>query len=166
MTEPTPRAGKPGKADGFTARGGIWVLVQFGWMIAIGVAGGWFHGEQREVWAVWLGTTLVWVGGWVGTLGAVHLGKNRTAYPKPRGDGELVVTGVYGWMRHPLYTSLILLAAGWSMGRWNWLAGVLTVGFACFLDAKARREETWLERVYPDYGEYRRRVSRFIPGIY
>jgi protein-S-isoprenylcysteine O-methyltransferase Ste14 len=65
-----------------------------------------------------------------------------------------------------LYTSLILLGMGWSVGRWSGLAGISTVGMAWFLDAKARHEESWLQRIYPDYAEYRKRVCRFVPGIY
>ena len=37
---------------------------------------------------------------------------------------------------------------------------------AALLDAKARREETWLLERYDAYAEYRRRSKRFVPGIY
>lgn len=166
MPERARDADSPGSTNGFVERGGGWVVGQFAWMIAIGAGGWWWPGSRPGSWAIGLALALGGLGGWIGILGAVHLGRNRTAYPKPRTGGELVVTGVYGWMRHPLYTSLILLGWAWALGRWSELAGLSTLGLAWFLDAKARREERWLEREYPGYREYRGRVRRFVPGIY
>jgi len=166
MNKPVPGEGSNPGSSGFMDRGGAWVIGQFVWMSAIAASGGWYPGTRPGSWAIGVGLALAGMGGWIGILGALQLGKNRTAYPKPLAQGELIVTGIYGWVRHPLYTSLILLGSGWSLGRWSGLAGISTLGLALFLDAKARREEAWLERVYPRYGEYRRQVRRFVPGIY
>ena len=147
-------------------RGGAWVVGQIALMAAIGACGGWRPGTSPGSWAIGAGTALAGLGGWIGILGALHLGRNRTAYPKPLAQGDLIVTGIYGWIRHPLYTSLILLGSGWSLGRWSGLAGLSTLGLALLLDAKALREEAWLEQAYPRYGEYRAHVRRFVPGVY
>jgi len=34
------------------------------------------------------------------------------------------------------------------------------------LDIKSRQEEAWLLERFPEYADYRQRVSKFIPGIY
>ena len=44
-------------------------------------------------------------------------------------------------------------------------AGVAVAGML-FYDRKAREEERHLGERYPEYGPYRRRTHRFIPGIY
>lgn len=142
------------------------MLGQFAWMTATGVGGIWWPGSRPGGWVIGVGILLAGVGAWIGILGAWQLGKNRTAYPKPCVGGELVATGIYGWIRHPLYTSLILLSLGCAVEQWSGLAGMSTLGLAWFLDAKARREERWLERTYSGYGDYRKRVRRFVPGIY
>jgi protein-S-isoprenylcysteine O-methyltransferase Ste14 len=166
MNDPGHGTDASTNSGGFMERGGGWVLGQFVLMTAIVAVGGGYPGSGAQTWTAGLGVTLIGLGGVVGIMGALHLGKNRTAFPKPLKEGELIETGIYGWIRHPLYTSLILLGLGWSLSRWSALAGLATLGLAGFLDAKARREELWLERVYPGYGQYRKRVRRFVPGLY
>jgi protein-S-isoprenylcysteine O-methyltransferase Ste14 len=166
MSEPAQGIDACRKRTGFRERGGGWVLGQFVLMTLIVAAGGVYPGSGTRTWTFGVALALMGLGGVVGILGALHLGKNRTAFPKPLKEGELIETGIYGWIRHPLYSSLILLGLGWSLNRWSAWAGLATLGLACFLDAKARREELWLEQVYPGYGQYRKRVRRFIPGLY
>jgi len=50
--------------------------------------------------------------------------------------------------------------------RSSWPALVASLALAIFFDAKARREERWLRRRFPEYTRYEQRVRRFIPGIY
>ena len=47
-------------------------------------------------------------------LGFRHLGTNLSRWPQPHGTNELITHGIYRRLRHPLYLSLILLAAGWA----------------------------------------------------
>lgn len=91
---------------------------------------------------------------------------NRTIFPKPKQGSRLIQAGIYRWVRHPLYTSLMLLSAGWGL-LWCSSLALLTTGvLALFLNAKAVREEGWLREQFTDYADYERRVRRFIPGIY
>lgn len=109
---------------------------------------------------------LLVTGAAVGIAGFQRLGASRTAYPRPLADGRLVTDGIYGWVRHPLYLSLILLSAGWS-GWWqSAAAGVTAVALLALLDAKSRVEERWLRECYPEYAAYARRVRRLVPTIY
>ncbi len=98
--------------------------------------------------------------------GLVDLGQSLTPLPHPRADGQLVQTGSYGWVRHPLYSGIILAALGIAIGRLSLshLVGALTL--LLFFDLKARREELWLSEKYPDYGDYRQRVKKLIPWLY
>ena len=47
--------------------------------------------------------------------GLMDLGGNLTPVPHPRDDAQLVETGVYALVRHPLYGGLIATAVGWSL---------------------------------------------------
>ena len=98
--------------------------------------------------------------------GLIDLGKNLTPLPYPREDGELVKTGIYGIVRHPLYSGLIFAALGWTMFKFSLSHLIATAILLIFFDIKARREETWLSEKYPDYSEYRKQVKKLIPGIY
>ena len=94
------------------------------------------------------------------------LGTKLDSVSQPAAQAELVQHGVYGLIRHPLYTAVFCAAAGWSLIRGSWLALAASLALAVFFDAKARREERWLRQQFPDYNHYARRVRRFIPWIY
>src|SRR5210317_476582 len=72
---------------------------------------------------------------------------------------RLVRGGIYGIVRHPLYTSVILLSFAWALW-WCSLPGVaLALVTTVFLDAKARREEDRLCLRFLDYQAYAKRVK-------
>ena len=98
--------------------------------------------------------------------GLIDLGKNLTPLPYPIANGELVQTGIYSIVRHPLYSGLIFAALGWTLWQMSISHLIATAILLIFFDIKANREETWLTEKYPDYSEYRQRVKKLIPGIY
>ena len=98
--------------------------------------------------------------------GLIDLGKNLTPLPYPREDGELVQTGIYGMVRHPLYSGLISVALGWALFQMSISHLIATAILLIFFDLKSSREERWLSEKYPDYSEYSQRVKKLIPGIY
>lgn len=100
------------------------------------------------------------------TKGLWDLGQNLTPLPYPKPDGELVQTGIYRFVRHPLYSGLIFAALAWTLfaGSLSHLFGTIFLGI--ILDVKSRREEVWLKEKYPDYTSYQQQVKKFIPGIY
>ncbi len=99
-------------------------------------------------------------------VSALHLGRNLTVFPRPKADGALTQTGVYGIVRHPMYGGVLLSALGWSLLRASLPGVVLSLLLGLFFDRKARREEVWLVEKYPEYTEYRTRVRKLIPWVY
>ena len=150
----------------FSERGGWWVAGQMCLMLAVGVLGWIFHPGNTPLAFLWGGAFLLILGAVVGVAGAGALGRNLTSYPQPPPEARLVQSGVYARMRHPLYTSVLALAFGWSLVRISWPAFAASLALALFLDAKARREERWLRSRFPEYDAYARRVKRFIPRVY
>jgi protein-S-isoprenylcysteine O-methyltransferase Ste14 len=98
--------------------------------------------------------------------GLLDLGKSLTPLPYPRDDGQLVQSGVYGWVRHPIYGGLILGILGWAIAHASLSHLAAALLFWVFFDAKSAREETWLLEKYPDYADYRQRVKKLLPWIY
>lgn len=96
--------------------------------------------------------------------GGLFLGRALTPSPLPNGAG-LAARGLYSWVRHPMYTSLVLLAAGVAASEGAVLPWVITVLLAAFFEFKTRAEEAYLLRVYPGYAEYAARTGKFLPGI-
>ncbi|MGB8646713.1 MAG: isoprenylcysteine carboxylmethyltransferase family protein [Anaerolineae bacterium] len=118
------------------------------------------------LWLRGLGLLILLMGGLIGTLGLVRLGRNLSPFPKPIDGGQLVQTGIYGWVRHPIYSGLIFSAFGWSLLTNTLLGLALVVVLFIFFDLKSRREERWLAETYPDYTEYKQHVKKLIPGVY
>lgn len=151
---------------GFVERGGWWVLGQSVLMPLVVALGPLTPGDWRWPESRFLAWALCAVGASFGVGGAWVLGRNRTIFPHPNEGSQLVRHGVYRFVRHPLYASLMWLSAGWSLAWESWptlLAGlVLTV----FLIFKSQREERWLRAHFPEYTDYARYVRRFIPWLY
>ena len=96
---------------------------------------------------------------------AVRLGPGLTASPLPSAAAQLRTTGVYGCVRHPIYTGMIaaIIAVAVVQGR-----DLAFVGAAIFLLGfclKARVEERFLEAALPDYGDYRKLVRMLVPFV-
>lgn len=98
--------------------------------------------------------------------GLQDLGDNLTPLPYPKDNGQLVRSGVYSLVRHPLYSSLVFAGLGWAIFQLSLSHLIATVILLIFLDIKARREETWLTQKYPEYTDYQQRVKKLIPGLY
>jgi protein-S-isoprenylcysteine O-methyltransferase Ste14 len=79
----------------------------------------------------------------------------------------LVTTGVYRWIRHPLYSSLLFLAWGIFFKAPSWLGGLLALGATLFLVATARVEEAENIRFFgSSYREYVKQTKMFIPYLF
>ncbi len=153
----------------FRARGGMWVLAQLLVLAALvltPIKTGGVRAPSLDHPLQVAGLLAVLAGGALGLVGALTLGRALTPFPRPAAGASLKQRGVYGWVRHPIYAGVLLAALGWS-GWWLSAAGVFaTLAAAVFFDRKATREEAWLSAQYPAYRAYRKRVSKFIPGVY
>lgn len=86
--------------------------------------------------------------------------------PEVLEHAELVTTGPFRWMRHPMYSGLALFLLPcvftpfhvWQFPLWLVLLGVLV--------AKAGLEERLLAEQFPGYADYRRRTKRFVPFLF
>jgi len=98
--------------------------------------------------------------------GGARLGRGLTPLPFPKDGADLVQTGPYALVRHPMYSGGLVLAFGWALFVQGWLTLAYVIVLFVFLDAKSRREERWLAEKFPAYGAYQRRVRKLIPFVY
>jgi protein-S-isoprenylcysteine O-methyltransferase Ste14 len=94
----------------------------------------------------------------------VHLGGNWSGIVTIKHDHELIASGPYAIVRHPIYTGLLVAFIGSAMARGEW-RGVLAVLIAWVaLWRKLRLEERWMgERFGQQYEAYCRRVPALLP---
>ncbi|MEZ4647831.1 MAG: isoprenylcysteine carboxylmethyltransferase family protein [Candidatus Eisenbacteria bacterium] len=101
-----------------------------------------------------LGMTGVFLGIGIAFRAFRDLGASFRVSPEPKGDAVLVRHGIYGVLRHPMYTSAVIASAGMLWIRPSprvLLASALVVVFYLI---KAKYEEGRLRRRYPNYTEH------------
>ncbi len=122
-------------------------------------------------WGVW---TWSWAAAGVmfagAMLGAWTLWFNRPGNfdirPQVKPSAKLILTGPYRYLRHPMYSMVLLGSAGLVLfhpALWLWLA--LAALFAV-LYVKAMLEERSLGAKFPEYANYAKRVRRFVPYVF
>lgn len=115
-------------------------------------------------WQFWVGAMAVAIGLLFTVWGRVHLGTNWSGIVTLKQGHELVTSGPYAIVRHPIYTGLLLALVGSAMARAEW-RGVIAVLLAlAALWRKLRFEERWMrERFDGQYEAYARRVPALVP---
>ncbi len=114
-----------------------------------------------STWIRGLGACLLLVGLLVFAWGIRSLGRNLTPGTEPLPGAELVTTGPYSRVRHPIYTGMVLALTGYTLLWSNWTLALL-FGFISwkYFEAKAGVEENWLVERFPGYKSYMRQVPR------
>ena len=143
------------------------VAVMLVWLPSVPVS--WLNGRFIP-WAEWE----FWVG--AGLTAAVliftvwarrHLGRNWSGVVTVKQDHELVESGPYSMVRHPIYTGLLLAFVGSALARGEW-RGVLAVLLALWAFwRKWRLEERWMREQFGEqYAAYSRRVCAVVPFLF
>ena len=116
-------------------------------------------------WLRSLGNVMLWTGILLSAAAAwsLHRANALTPLPVPRDEATLQTTGLYGLVRHPVYTCLMLWAAGVALATASGLHVMLCTLLWTFFAAKARHEERMLQEKFPGYAGYAARTPRFFP---
>jgi protein-S-isoprenylcysteine O-methyltransferase Ste14 len=105
------------------------------------------------------------VGLLVAVAAALNLGNALTPLPSPREGGALQTGGLYRYVRHPLYTGVLVWGTGFVLafpGPWRLL---LFAMLCVFFSKKARYEEALLRERFAEYAHYTERTPRFFPRL-
>jgi protein-S-isoprenylcysteine O-methyltransferase Ste14 len=144
----------------------FYVIAQFALIIAFGAAV--FVGPQ----AVAVPDALRWGGLAICVMGIAiiaaalqAMGRVMQVSPEPKGDGHLVTRGIYGRLRHPMYTGMTWIAIGLAMRQPTLPVAIAGVLLVALLLVKSRYEERLLAARYPDYAAYRARTWGVLPPL-
>lgn len=117
-------------------------------------------------WLPLCGALVVWAGVLFAIWARVILGRNWSAVVQVKQDHELVERGPYRWVRHPIYTGLLLafLGTALALGEWRGLLGTAIVTVSLWV--KLRLEERWMREQFGEaYVAYMQRVKALVPGL-
>lgn len=115
-----------------------------------------------------LGVASMVIGLWLFWRAHADLGRNWSLGLELRTDHRLVTTGVYRWMRHPMYTAILLLCLAQALVLPNAIAGpAYLAAFTLLCAIRIPREERMMtDRFAGDYERYSQRTPRLVPGIW
>ena len=150
--------------EGFSRRGGWWVVAQFALFALILLA----LTQNRSPATVLLviGWGLIAVAIVVGGSGLWMLRGKLTAMPAPVSGAVLLESGPYAIVRHPIYSGVILGFLGLALRGANPPAVLLALALIPFFYAKTSHEERLLTARFPEYRAYQERVRyRVVPWV-
>jgi len=114
----------------------------------------------------WIGVALLVLGLGFSIWARRRLGRNWSGTVTVKQDHELIRTGPYRFVRHPIYTGILLgfLGTALALGELRGLIAVALVVLAFLL--KIRLEEKWMIETFGDaYRRYRAEVKSLIPFV-
>lgn len=91
---------------------------------------------------------------------------NFSVFPEPVSEGSLIEHGPYRFVRHPMYSALIIAGTGAAVSHGTVLKFVFIICLILVLVAKIRREESLLSQRYLGYAAYSKKTHALIPGVY
>jgi protein-S-isoprenylcysteine O-methyltransferase Ste14 len=100
-------------------------------------------------------------------IGKQDTGRKEASLLEMEKTSTLITVGLYRYIRHPLYSSLLFLAWGIFFKSPSWLDALLVLLCTVFLIATARVEESENIRYFgSEYAEYMKRTKMFVPFLF
>ncbi len=96
-------------------------------------------------------------------IGATGLGRGLTATPLPNAHAQLRTGGPYRFVRHPIYTGLLLTMTSITVASGSAFRLLTFAVLVLLITVKARWEETRLTQRFEGYASYAARTPRFVP---
>lgn len=113
----------------------------------------------------WFASTAAALAAALAIVAYLSLGRSFRVRPEPLRDAAFVSTGIYRWIRHPMYTAVMALGLSMALHTRAW-PGLGTWCLLVFtLTAKSHFEDELWRRREPRAAEYQRRVGRFLPKL-
>lgn len=114
----------------------------------------------------WVAVAIVAAGLAFATWARIHLGRNWSGVVMVKTDHELIRSGPYGLVRHPIYTGLLVAVAGTAIARGEWRGPLGTLILLIALWRKLQNEERMMGETFGDqYAKYKAEVAALIPFV-
>jgi protein-S-isoprenylcysteine O-methyltransferase Ste14 len=119
-------------------------------------------------WLAWLGALVFAVALWIFWSAHRELGRNFSPTLVVREQHTLVTGGIYGYMRHPMYTAFWLWVIAQALLLQNWVVAIGgIVGWGILFFDRIGQEEAMMRETFGEqYDAFARRTKRLVPWIY
>jgi protein-S-isoprenylcysteine O-methyltransferase Ste14 len=124
------------------------------------------HGVHTDPWRAGLGLALFALGLVFAIWARLHLGRNWGTPMTQKDEPELVTSGPYHLVRHPIYSGILFASVGTAVAlSWWWLVAVALAGVYFIYSATV--EERYLTEEFPDdYPAYKRSTKMLVPFLF
>ena len=141
------------------------VIVLFAWPH---IPVSWLYRQfvPQGVWTFWLGATITAAGLLFAVWAREHLGRNWSRSVTIKQDHQLIVTGPYAVVRHPIYTGILTGFLGMTLAVAEIRGIIAFVLVSLVLWSKLRLEEQWMRTQFgAPYEAYSRRTAAVVPFV-
>lgn len=112
---------------------------------------------------IWIELTGIWIILWAVLVMRPH---RVTPLPDLPRNARLLTHGPYRWVRHPMYTGVLLIVLAWLLDNFTLGRFIAASVLLADLALKAVYEESLLRKRFPQYPAYQKRTKRIIPFVY
>ena len=99
-------------------------------------------------------------------MGIVNLDRNLTPFPTPRKNSKLILTGIYAYIRHPIYSGILIAMLGYTVYTLSVERLIYTLLMLVVFYFKSKVEEQLLLEKFPYYKDYLSSTGRFFPRFF
>ena len=124
------------------------------------------HGLDSDPWRAGLGLFLFAAGLAFAIWARIHIGRNWGTPMSQKNDPELVTSGPYRLVRHPIYAGIVVASIGTAVAlSWAWLIAVALAG-VYFIYSSIVEERNLTEQFPDTYPAYRRSTKMIVPFVF
>lgn len=98
-------------------------------------------------------------------ISLLQLNKNLSPFPSPKENSELITTGLFSKIRHPIYSGILLLAFSFAFYQNSGFKILISFFLLILFYFKTGYEEKQLSLKFPEYKNYKKTAGRFFPKI-
>ncbi|CAB5502654.1 hypothetical protein AZO1586I_995 [Bathymodiolus thermophilus thioautotrophic gill symbiont] len=100
----------------------------------------------------------------IGLMAVINMKpRNLNIVPTLKNQHQLVINGIYRYIRHPMYTSILLLCIAFTLSNAHYLAQGIMLVLVVDLILKSNLEEKLLIQRFDTYQDYRNKTGCFVP---
>jgi protein-S-isoprenylcysteine O-methyltransferase Ste14 len=118
---------------------------------------------QLPLWISFMGL-MIGLCGWIPVIMAlIVLNENISPFPTPKESAVLVQHGIFKYVRHPIYTGILISCYGFGFYKANFIQISIATLLLLLFIYKARYEEMLLEKKFNNYSAYKKKTGMFLP---
>lgn len=99
-------------------------------------------------------------------ISLLQLNKNLSPFPTPKSNSLLIQSGLYKYIRHPIYTGILLSFGGYSFYSVSLYRMIITILLLLLFIIKSAYEEKKLIEKFSGYHTYKAKTGRFFPKLF